>query len=66
MERNYTNESLLGVTDLMMITGLGKRSVMEMLVTPGCPVWPRPKKNSPWLVPYGEWKKWFNARIERS
>lgn len=64
-EKKYNNESLLGITDLMMLTGLGKRSIMEILISPGCPTWPRPKKNSPWLVPYGEFKKWFERQIER-
>ncbi len=59
------NERLLGVKDLMTLLGVGKPKVMQILTTPGCPTWPRNGKNSPWLVPYGEFTRWYKKQIER-
>lgn len=56
----YKDEQLLGVSDLMDLLCLGRRKVLEILNAPDCPVLPRLKKNSPRLVPYAKFMRWFN------
>lgn len=60
----YNDEKLLTVAELMELLGVGKPKVMEILMMPDCPHWPRLKKRSPWLVPYGAFMKWYNSQIK--
>lgn len=61
----YKDEQLLGVAELMDLLCLGRRKVMEILHYPDCPVVPRLKKRSPWLVPYGAFMKWFYKVVQK-
>ena len=61
----YNEEKLLTVAELMDLLGVGKPKVMEILHYPGCPVMPRLKKHSPWLVQYGPFMKWLNSVLKK-
>lgn len=64
MERVYGKDQIIGVTDMMMILGCGRRTVMKILTTPGCPVMERPAPNSPWRSKYGIFVQFVNKQFK--
>ena len=53
---------LLTIKDLMKLLHVGKRKVMQILFMEGCPMLPREKKTSPYLVPKDSFIKWYTKR----
>lgn len=51
---------LMGLEDIMKLTGLGRKAVTHLLNMPGCPTLPRVKK-APYYVPKESFIEWMKG-----
>ena len=53
------NLRIIGIKEIMAMTGMGRPAVTRMLETKGCPILPRHKHES-YRIEEGQFLLWFN------